>query len=227
MQLSVIIPVLNEESTIKTLLAKVVKLNSVYEILVVNDGSKDSTLKILEDLKKTKTFSKKLKIVSHKKNLGKGAAIITGIKNIKGKYFIIQDADLEYNPEEFSKLIKASTPDNVVYGSRIIGKNRHAYLRTYLGNIIITGFCNLIFGSHLTDTYTCYKLIPTKIARSLKLNSTGFEIEAEITAKLLKKCIRIHEVAIGYNPRSYEKGKKIKAKDAIIGALKLLSIRFS
>lgn len=227
MQLSVIIPVLNEESTIKTILSKVIALKDVYEVIVVNDGSTDKTLEILQKLKESVKFSKKLKIFSHKTNLGKGSAIRTGIKMAKGDYTIIQDADLEYDPTEFSKLTDVITKDSVVYGSRIMGKSKHAYLRTYLGNIAITTFCNILFGSKLTDSYTCYKLIPSNIFKSLNLKSTGFEIEAEITAKLLKKKIQIKEVAIKYKPRSYEKGKKIKAKDAITGALKLIEIRVS
>jgi len=227
MQLSVIIPVLNEEATIKNILSKVVGLKDVYEVIVVNDGSTDETLEILQKLKKTAKYNKKLKIFSHKTNLGKGSAIRTGIKQIKGDYVIIQDADLEYDPNEFTKLTSIITKDKVVYGSRIMGKGKHAYLRTYLGNIVITTFCNFLFGGRLTDSYTCYKLIPSKIFKSLNLKSSGFEIEAEITAKLLKKKIEIREVAINYHPRSYEKGKKIKAKDAIIGALKLIEIRVS
>lgn len=227
MKLSVIIPVLNEEATIKQILSKVIDLKDMFEIIVVNDGSTDSTLNILEKLKKTTKYSKKLKIISHKTNLGKGSAIRTGGKVAKGDFVIIQDADLEYDPREFSKLTRVVDKKTAVYGSRILSKTKHAYLRTYMGNIVITAFCNILFGSHLTDSYTCYKLIPTDIFKSLRLKSEGFEIEAEITAKLLRKRVPIKEVAINYHPRSYEKGKKIKGKDAIIGALKLIEIRVS
>lgn len=227
MQLSVIIPVLNEESTIKSILSKVINLKDVYEVIVVNDGSTDNTLEILEKLKKTAKYNKGLRIISHKTNLGKGSAIRTGIKKVKGDFVIIQDADLEYDPNEFTKLTNIATENKAIYGSRIMGKSKYAYLRTYLGNRAITTFCNILFGSKLTDCYTCYKLIPSNIFKSLNLKSHGFEIEAEITAKLLKKKIEIDEVAINYSPRSYEKGKKIKAKDAIIGALKLIEIRTS
>ncbi len=223
MKLSVIIPVLNEEKTIKKILDKVLGLKNIYEIIVVNDGSTDKTLQILENIKKT---SLRLHIISHNSNKGKGSAIRTGIKNVRGDFLIIQDADLEYNPSEFVILIQKVSPKKAVYGSRILSRAKHAYFLTYLGNVTLNIFCNLLFGSKLTDIYTCYKLIPRKIARSLKLNSQGFEIEAEITAKLLKKRVTIEEVPISYKPRSYEKGKKIKAGDAIKGALKLLSIRF-
>lgn len=226
MQLSVIIPVLNEESTIENIVKRVARERDVYEIVVVNDGSTDNTLKILNKLKKAKRYQDLLKVFNHKTNLGKGSAIKTGVAKVKGDFVIIQDADLEYDPEEYGTLKKLVNNKNVVYGSRLLGKNRHAYLSTYLGNIVITSFCNLIFGSNLTDSYTCFKLIPSKIAKKLNLTSTGFEIEAEITAKLLKGKVKIIEVPIKYHPRSYEKGKKIKAKDAILGALMFLRIRF-
>ncbi len=226
MQLSVIIPALNEQSTIEKILNKVVAQPCVFEIVVVNDGSTDNTLQILKRLKKSSRFSKKLKILSYTKNRGKGFAIRKGITATRGDIVVIQDADLEYEPKEFKKLIDAGQGTKVVYGSRILSGAKHAYTRTYLGNLILNAICNALFGSHLTDSYTCYKLVPSKIMKSLNLVSRRFEIEAEITAKILKKGIPIKEVAISYHPRSYEKGKKIKAKDAIIGAAKFISIRF-
>jgi glycosyltransferase involved in cell wall biosynthesis len=225
MKLSIIIPVFNEEATLEKILSRVADQKHILEIIVVNDGSTDKTAEILKNLKHKKIFSKKLKTLNHKINLGKGSAIRTGINSAKGDYVLIQDADLEYNPDEYNKLTKIVSPRSCVYGSRTLGKNPHAYLRTYLGNIVITTFCNLLFFSKLTDTYTCFKLIPTKIAKRMKLNSKGFEIEAEITGKLLKNKIKITEIPIGYKPRSYKKGKKIKAKDAIKGALKFFQIR--
>jgi glycosyltransferase involved in cell wall biosynthesis len=224
MQLSVIIPVFNEESTIKEILERVLGQNNVQEIIIVDDGSSDKTFDILQ---RSKIKNSKLKILRHLKNKGKGAAIRTGISKAKGDYILIQDADLEYDPREYKKLIRELKFARVIYGSRIMGKSPHAYFLTYLGNIAITAICNILFGTKLTDIYTCYKLIPANIIKNLQLNSNGFEIEGEITGKLLKRGISIREVAIGYKPRSYEKGKKIKAKDAVKGALKLLSVRFS
>lgn len=224
MQLSVIIPIYNEEETAERLLKKVLKLKNVSEVIAVNDGSKDKTPEIL---KKVAKENKNLKVITHKKNQGKGAAIKTGIKNITKELAVIQDADLEYNPEEFEKLLKKATKNNAVYGSRMKGKNPHAYTRTYAGNLLLTSFCNLLFGTELTDIYTCYKLIPKKIFQNLKIESSGFELEAEITAKLLSKKVNIVEVPITYKPRTYEKGKKIKAVDAIKGILTLLKIKFS
>lgn len=229
MRLSVIIPVLNEEKTISKIIEKVLKQKDVCEIIVVDDGSRDNTPEILKraQSKLRKNKRQTIKVVIHPQNKGKGAAIRTGITKVSGDFLIIQDADLEYNPEEFGELLKKASSKTVVYGSRILAKNPHAYIRTYLGNVFISAMHNLLFGDKLTDIYTCYKLLPSNIAKELKLQSNGFEIEAEITAKLAKNGIKIIEVPISYKPRSYEKGKKIKAKDALIGAYTLLKIKFS
>lgn len=221
MQLSVIIPAFNEEKTIEKILKKVLAQENVAEVIVVNDGSTDNTSALVDKFR-----SPRIQVISHRTNQGKGTAICSGIKKVSGDYTIIQDADLEYNPEEYGNLLKYASLRKVVYGSRIKGDNPHAYTRTYLGNILITAFCNLLFGTKLTDAYTCYKLIPTKILKSLSLTSCGFEIEAEITAKLAKQKIPIVEVPITYKPRSYRGGKKIKAKDALIGAFTFLKIKF-
>ena len=221
MKLSVIIPTLNEESTILQTIKKVLAQKSVNQIIVIDDGSTDNTLKLIKKIK-----SRRLTVISHKQNLGKGAAIRTGLLYAREDLVIIQDADLEYDPKEYDKLINHATPNSVVYGSRIKGNNPHAYTRTYLGNTFITAFANLLFGIHLTDSYTCYKLIPYKIAKSLNLQSNGFEIEAEITGKLARKKIPIIEIPISFNPRTYEQGKKIKAKDAAWGVFIFLKLRF-
>lgn len=221
-KLSVIIPAFNEESSIKEILEKVLALNYLWEVIVVDDGSKDKTFSVLK-----KISHPKLKIFKHPTNLGKGAAIKTGIKEVSGDYLIIQDADLEYDPREFKNLLANAKNNKAVYGSRMLSNNAHAYFRTYLGNVLVTGWCNLLFGTSLTDSYTCYKLLPAKIAKELNLTANGFEIEAEITAKLAKKGIPITEVPITYSPRSYQQGKKIKAKDALKGLWTYFKIRFS
>ncbi len=226
MRLSLIIPVFNEEKTIRQILDKVFAQKAVSEIIIVDDGSTDKTREILEELKMPPR-RQKIKIFFHKKNRGKGASLRTGLKSTTGDFVLFQDADLEYDPKEYAKLLEKVTPKSVVYGSRIKGKNPHAYARTYWGNVLITFLCNALYGVKLTDSYTCYKLLPTRVARSLHLNSNGFEIEAEITAKLAKKKIPIIEVPISYKPRSYEQGKKIKAKDALLGMLTFGRIRFS
>lgn len=222
MKLSVIIPTYNEGKTIEKIIDKVFLQKNIYEVIVVNDGSSDDTQQKLQSITERFQKSKNLKIITHEKNMGKGAAIKTGFENVEGDAIIIQDADLEYNPKEYSILLKKYSGQNVIYGSRILGNNRHAYKRTYLGNITLTWINNLLFETNLTDIYTCYKLIPAKIAKKLNLCSHGFEIEAEITAKLLNMGVKITEVPITFNPRYYEEGKKIKAVDAIKGIYTLL-----
>lgn len=225
MKLTVIIPVFNEEKTIKKVLAEVLKQKIVSQIIIVDDGSQDKTRDILKKIRR-QTSLQKLSVILHNTNQGKGAAIRTGLIYAKEDYIIIQDADLEYNPQEYRKLVESASEKTVVYGSRIIGNNPRAYWRTYFGNIIVTAFANLLFGTNLTDSYTCYKLIPLKIAKRLNLSSNGFEIEAEITGKLATLGVPIVEVPISYQPRSYEAGKKIKARDASKGILTFLKIRF-
>lgn len=227
MKLSVIIPVLNEEGTVSKIINKVLAQKEVLEVIVVDDGSTDKTLPKLKDFYNNLSKSRKdlLRIFTHTKNLGKGAAIRTGITKIKGDFIIIQDADLEYNPQEYKKLLEKVSEKTVVYGSRILADNPRAYIRTYLGNMLISNLYNLLFGTKLTDLYTCYKLLPARIAKNLNLSSNGFEIEAEISAKLARQRVQIIEVPISYKPRSYEKGKKIKARDALFGVFVLLKIK--
>jgi len=222
MKLSIIIPVYNEEKTIRKVLNKVLEQTFVQDVIVVDDGSKDKTADVL---RKIEYQNSKVKIIIHPKNLGKGAAVRSGISKVTGDYVLIQDADLEYDPSDYKNLISQASYKKAIYGSRLLTKNPHAYHRTYLGNVLITNFCNILFGTKLTDSYTCYKLLPTKIARALNLYSNGFEIEAEITGKLGKRKIPIIEVPISFKPRSYEEGKKIKAQDALKGFLMFLKIK--
>ncbi len=222
MNLSIIIPVLNEEKTIIKTINNVLRQKDVGEIIIVDDGSTDKTPKILRELKNSK-----IKVFTHPQNRGKGAALRTALKAVSKDYILPQDADLEYNPNQIGLLMKIVSPDTAVYGSRTLGKNKSAYIRTYLGNILVTGVFNILYKRRLTDSYTCYKLIPKKILHGLNLDSDGFEIEAEITAKLAKKGVKIVEVPIQYSPRKYEQGKKIKASDAFKGVLKYLTLRFS
>ena len=222
MQITVIIPVFNESQTIGKILDKVLSQKSVSEIIIVDDGSSDKTPEILRKFKKPQ-----IKIITHSKNMGKGAALQSALKEVSGNYLIIQDADLEYDPSQYSLLLAHAKPNTAVYGSRLlVDTNKHAYFSTYLGNVFITWVFNILFNRNLTDTYTCYKLLPCKLAKSLNLSSNGFAIEAEITGKLAKKGIKIIEVPIKFLPRKYEQGKKIKAKDAFIGLWTFLKIRF-
>ena len=222
-QISIIIPIYNEEKTLEEVVQRTQKIfsqdNSDYEIILVNDGSKDDTHNILSKITDTN-----IQIIHHKKNQGKGKAIQSGLEKATGDYVAIQDADLEYDPQNLFKLIKiAIEKKSVVYGIRD-GKN--GYILNRLGNKILSLFCNILYTSELSDVYTCYKIIPRELMQSLQLTSNGFEIEAEITAKILKKKIKIIEIPITYTPRSFAEGKHIKWQDGYKGILKLIEIKF-
>jgi len=226
MKLSIIIPVFNEENTIIDLLKTV---NSVdygvpTEIIVVNDGSTDKTY---EQLFKVKKLIKNIKIISYKKNKGKGYAIRQGIKNINGDIMIIQDADLEYYPNQIPILIKPIIKGkyNVVYGSRFLGSCKNMKFTFLFGNKFLTFMTNLLFVSQITDMETCYKVIHKNVLRKLNLESDGFEIEAEITAKVLKNGFEIKEIPVRYKARSKKTGKKIKISDGLKNFFILLKVK--
>jgi glycosyltransferase involved in cell wall biosynthesis len=226
-KLSIIIPVYNEEKTIKELVEKVkkVKLPIKKEIIVVDDCSKDRTPEILKKIKG-------IKIVRHpgNKNLGKGSAIRTGLKSITGDIVIVQDADLEYNPEDYRKLVEPIIKGKakVVYGSRNLGdKHKHSYLSYYMGGVFLSKLANLIYGIKITDEATCYKMIRTDIIKSLNLKCERFEFCPEVTAKLAKKGIKILEIPISYSPRKITEGKKIRWKDGVEAIWTLIKYRFT
>ncbi len=219
--LAVIIPLYNEEKTISTLLSRVLKRAEVVEIVVVDDGSTDNSVAIIEAL-----HHPKIKLVRHLHNQGKGRAVINGIKVCKAPFIIIQDADLEYHPSDYKKLLKPLRNKEVDF---MLGNRWHSkrgYLLSQIGNRYITFLTNLLFGCRIGDAYTCYKVGPSSLWKKLDLQSNSFEIEAEIVAKLAKNGYQLGEVFISYNPRTFKQGKKIKAKDVIKGMLKLLEIRF-
>lgn len=235
MKLSIIIPVYNEEKTILPILKRVeeVKFPGVTkELIVVNDASKDNTDTLIR-AKKSTSF----RYFSHTENQGKGAAVRTGIKHATGNYIIIQDADLEYDPKDIKILLREVQHNQaqIVYGSRLKRKpNFKRDERTirffihYIGNRCLSFITSLLYGQYLTDMETCYKLIPKNVIKNIPLHARGFEIEPEITAKLLKRGYTIREVSISTNPRGYEEGKKLNTvKDGYKALLTLLKYRFT
>lgn len=225
--LSIIIPVYNEEKTLSRVLERVNAISIKgyeKEIIVVDDGSTDRTGEILE----WRSGQFQLKVRRHKRNMGKGRAVRTGLTKVTGEVVIIQDADLEYEPGEIKNLLKIyDKKKTVVYGSRNLKPKRRGYSHYVLGVWILTKVCNILYGAALTDVYTGYKLFPSKWLKEIKLMRDGFEFEAEVTAKLLKRGIEIQEVAISYSPRKFEEGKKIKVRDGIKGLYTLIKERLT
>ncbi len=225
MKLSVIIPVYNEESTIREVLAKVRTVKLEKEIIIVDDGSTDKTSEILQDEK----HKDEITIVHNSLiNIGKGAAVRIGIEHITGGLTIIQDADLELDPNEYVKLIQPIKDGKakIVYGSRFMGKVRGVMIIQVLANKLLTLLTNLLYNTHLTDMETAYKVFRTDVLKSIKLECTGFEFEPEITAKLSRLGYKIHEVPITYYPRTIMEGKKIRWWDGFIAIYSLLKYRF-
>lgn len=228
-KLSVIMPVYNEEKTIKAVIEKVKKAklkNISKEIIVVDDCSKDSTGKILKGINNTS-----LKIFFHNKNMGKGAAIRTGLKNSTGGIILIQDADLEYSPSEYGKLLKPIIEGSakVVYGSRLeaIRKNKkNMYKLHYFGNLFLTLLTNLLYGTRITDMETGYKVFRREVIKGINLKAKRFDFEPEVTAKILKKGYKIHEVPVNFVGRKFDEGKKITWRDGVKAVYYLLKYKF-
>lgn len=225
-KLSIIIPAFNEEKTIKKILAKVISAETPSfkkEIIIVNDGSTDRTKEILEKLKKKYNFI----FLKHQKRLGKGAAIKTALKKLKGDFVLIQDADLEYNPSDYKKLLKAIDKEHpVIYGSRNLGTAKRGYFFYFLGGRILTIFFNIVFSSNLVDITTGYKLFREDIIKNAELQPDGFEFCEEITVKVLKSGYQIKEVPIRYSPRKFSEGKKIRFWDGVIAFWAIIRYRF-
>ncbi len=231
MKLSILIPVYDEEKTILLILERIkeIKLEIKKEVIIVNDGSKDSSKVMIENFLKKNKSRKDIEWKFYSKvNGGKGSAIRMALEHATGDLAIIQDADLEYKPEEIANLINQllKKESDVVYGSRILNrKNKTAYISYYFGNRFLSIVTSILYGTPITDMETCYKLIPLKIFKELNISRNKFDIEPEITGKILKKGYKIKEIPITYRPRSKEEGKKIGWIDGLQALWVLFSIR--
>ena len=227
-KLSVVIPVYNEVETIEEVIRRVkeVEVPLEKEIIVVDDGSTDGTREKLEEIRKA---DPDIKVIFHERNMGKGAALRTGFKHVTGDVVIVQDADLEYNPAEYPKLLKPILDGraDAVYGSRFLGgtTRRVTSFWHYMANKFLTFLSNMLMNLNLTDMETCYKVMRADILRELRLRGNRFEIEPEITAKLAKKGCRIYEVPIEYSGRTHAEGKKIKWKDGLAAIYYIIKFR--
>jgi glycosyltransferase involved in cell wall biosynthesis len=221
--LTIIVPVHDEERSIRIILDKIQKVDLSYfqvekEIIIINDCSKDNTADVLNEYHN----GKNIRIINHQKNLGKGSALRSGIKHSKGEIIIIQDADLEYDPEDYPKLIKPILDDkaDVVYGSRFATGEEHRvlYFWHYVGNKFLTLLSNMFSGLIMTDMETGYKVFRKDVLKKIEIKENRFGFEPEITAKLARLCrkegVRIYETGISYYGRSYKEGKKIRLRDA-------------
>jgi glycosyltransferase involved in cell wall biosynthesis len=211
MKLSVVVPVYNEETTIETILARVLEAPDLMEVVVVDDASTDSTVEALK-----RVNDPRVRVIRHPLNRGKGAALRTGFQEVRGEVVIVQDADLEYDPSDYPRLldpIRKGRAD-VVYGSRFTGEtHRVLYFWHYVGNRFLTTLSNMFTNLNLTDMETCYKAFRAEVLRELDLKSERFGIEPEITAKIARRGCRVYETSISYHGRNYSEGKKITWRD--------------
>jgi glycosyltransferase involved in cell wall biosynthesis len=212
MKVSIIMPVYNEKATLLEILRKVEAVPVDKEIVLVDDGSTDGSREILESLE-----PERAKVILHERNSGKGSAIRTALPHCTGDIITIQDADLEYEPEDLMKLLNPilNGKADVVYGSRFTGERRNMFFWHWVGNRFLTFITNILYDSTLSDMETCYKMFRADIIKGLELESPGFEIEVEITAKVLRRKHRIYEVPISYAGREFHEGKKITWQDGL------------
>lgn len=240
MKLSILMPVFNEKRTVRDALRQVLSVDlqgTVKEIVVIDDASTDGTREILRELEASweaqrwelpRVGLERMVFVYHEHNRGKGAALRTGLEHATGDFTVIQDADLEYDPEDLLRLLQPILKGKarVVYGSRFTGERRNMLFWHWVGNRFLTLVTNILYNTTLSDMETCYKMIPTDLFRSLDLRSDRFTVEPEITAKILKRGIRIYEVPISYAGREYHEGKKISWKDGLPALWTLVKYRF-
>lgn len=220
MKVSIIIPVYNEEKTITQIVKRVKALPFEKEIIVVDDGSTDSTREKLKKIKGINTYF-------HRQNQGKGAAIKTGLKKATGGIIITQDADLEYSPEELPKLIEPikNGEVEVVYGSRFISQ-KHPFSLFYFGNRFLTHLTSILFLTKISDMETGYKVFKAEVIKPMKIHSNRFDFEPEVTAKILKNKVKLLEIPISYQSRSFKEGKKLTWRDGVVALYKLIRFRF-
>lgn len=225
--LSIVMPVYNEKNTISKIVEKVLALNCVKELIIVDDGSTDGTRELLSK----SSFDDRVKVIFHEKNMGKGAALRTGFGRVTGEIAAVQDADLEYDPHEFLEMMKPIEEGfaDVVYGSRLSGgKPQRVYMFWHkIGNGVITFLMNILFNSTLSDIETCYKMFRSDIMRGIVIRSNDFSVEPELTAKILKnKALRVYEMPISYYGRNYAEGKKISWRHGFGAIAAILKYRF-
>jgi glycosyltransferase involved in cell wall biosynthesis len=225
-KLSVVIPVYNERETLPEILERIRTVPVATEIILVDDYSRDGSRELLEQLEKGQ--DPQLKIFFHEQNQGKGAALRTGFQHASGDFVIVQDADLEYDPFDYPKLLAPILEKraDVVYGSRFIGQNHDMSRLHRYGNQFLTRLTNLLFHTSITDMETCYKMFPASVIQKIQIESDRFNFEPEITAKILRLGLKILEVPISYQGRSFQEGKKITWKDGFSAVWTLLRFRF-
>jgi glycosyltransferase involved in cell wall biosynthesis len=223
--LTIVMPVFNERETIEEIISRVLAIPLRVELIAVDDGSTDGTPELLEELGKTYHF----KLVRQPRNAGKGAALRRGFQEATGDIIAIQDADLEYSPEEFPALIEpiCRGDADVVYGSRFLGRHRAFMFSHYVGNRMLTLATNVLYRTRLSDMETCYKVMRADVVRGMVLRSNQFEIEPELTAKIFKGGYRVREMPITYNGRSHHEGKKITWRDGASALWTLIKYRFT
>ena len=223
--LSVVMPVFNEKATIDEIIRRTLAVPLRVQLIVIDDCSTDGTRDMLTALQRELGFT----LVLQPQNAGKGSALRRGFQEVRGDLVVIQDADLEYSPEEFPELIELICDGraDVVFGSRFLGRHRVFMFTHYMGNRFLTMATNILYNTMLTDMETCYKVMRTEVLRSMTLDSNGFGIEPELTAKIFKRGYRVYEVPITYDGRGYEQGKKITWRDGIVALWVLLKHRFT
>lgn len=227
MKLSIVVPVYNEEETLVEIVERVLATPFDKEVVLVDDGSRDRSRELMAQLEATHPGV--VRCLYHERNGGKGAALATGFREVKGDVVLIQDADLEYDPQDYGALLEPIQAGNadVVYGSRFLGRTERVHFRLHtFANKALTAFSNLMTGYRLTDMETCYKVMPAEVARGLQLRSRGFTVEPEMTAAFARQKLRIVEVPIRYENRGYEAGKKVGWSDGFEALWAILRFRF-